>query len=107
MNEEIAARRDRMRESICRKIYEFRSNPELMQEKIAESKRKSTDRYKKLVERAENVPIIDNTTPECPRCGNPKCGKAGFLTNTTGKHQRRKCMVCNFVYTSDYWNMEE
>lgn len=97
------AYREKIRERMFKKIQEYRSNPELIQQKIEEAKKKSSEKYKKLKANAEKMPIIDNTTPECPRCGYSKCGPAGVIINTTGKHQRRKCPVCKYAYTDD-WN---
>lgn len=68
-------------------------------DKIAKHK----TRYQNLKKEHENSEVIDKTTPTCPRCGNEKCGKAGFLVNAYGKYQRRKCMRCGFLY-SDNWS---
>jgi len=62
-------------------------------------------RYSDLKSKYKDSEVIDDTTPVCPNCGNPKCGKAGFLINSTGKYQRRKCMKCEYVYTND-WNVK-
>jgi len=98
--------REKYRERMFKKIQEYRSNPELIQKKIDESKKQLSDRYKKLKSDSEHLPIVDKTTPECPRCGYSKCGLAGVIINTTGKHQRRRCPVCRFVYTEN-WNTTE
>ncbi len=75
-------------------MKEYNAEPD----KIAKHK----TRYQNLKLEHENSEVIDKTTPICPRCGNEKCGKAGFLVNAYGKYQRRKCMKCGFLY-SDNW----
>lgn len=76
-------------------MKEYNAEPD----KVAKHK----TRYQNLKKEHENSEIIDKTTPTCPRCGNEKCGKAGFLVNAYGKYQRRKCMKCGFLY-SDNWS---
>jgi len=66
---------------------------------LLEEKEKLRERGRRLKEQFKNDQVVDNTTPVCPRCGNPKCGKAGYIFNTFGKIQRRRCPICRYIYT--------
>lgn len=72
--------------------------------KIEEVKKKMKSRHVSLKSKFKESDVIDNTTPVCPRCEHPKCGKAGHVINTSGKYQRRRCPKCGFVYTDDWRN---
>jgi hypothetical protein len=70
--------------------------------KIDEVKEKMKLRHESLKSKFKDSDVIDNTTPTCPRCEHPKCGKAGYVINTTGKYQRRRCPRCGYFYTDDW-----
>ena len=72
--------------------------------KTDEIKKKLKLRHKELKTKFKESDIIDNTTPVCPRCEHPKCGKSGYVLNSTGKYQRRRCPACGYVYSDDWRN---